>query len=266
MKKVLILTLGGGRDSRLVVGDDFQSLSRQEKKQLVEKRLNDNIEYRYSAFNYCFSNSDEKGTESEFVAEALISKELPNIVFMLGTIRSSWIDFYRKYSSAETSQKAEDICDLFEATEMPRNDCLMDNAYLINRSERIEEVFNRSFKSTLFAKCPEDVVIKPVLLHYGINDEQLGENYKILSNVWQKLDPQELYEVAFDITHSFRSLPIYNLSLLDYLRQVADLNIDIDHVYYGNIEVSRELGYAPIVDLADLVKVMELSGRQHRDH
>ena len=101
-------------------------------------------------------------------------------------------------------------------------------------------IFKNSFRGTLLVDCPDNVVLKPVLLRYGISDEQLWENYEFLSRAWQGLDKNETYDVSFDITHSFRSLPIYNLSLLDYQRQIADYKISISHVYYGNAEISRE--------------------------
>jgi hypothetical protein len=66
--------------------------------------------------------------------------------------------------------------------------------------------------------------------------------------------------VAFDITHSFRSLSLYNLVILNYFKYVTLYDIDISHVYYGNLEVKREMNdEAPIVDLKDLVDVLKLT-------
>lgn len=68
------------------------------------------------------------------------------------------------------------------------------------------------------------------------------------------------YEVAFDITHSFRSLPIYNLIIFNYIKNITKYDISISHVYYGNIDASHELeNKAPIVDLRDLVEVLDLT-------
>ena len=83
------------------------------------------------------------------------------------------------------------------------------------------------------------------------------------------------YHVSFDITHSFRSLPLYNLIILNYLKEVKQLPIRIDHVFYGNFDASHDSGmkrtldagekkgdkaqFSPIVDLGNLVNVLDLT-------
>jgi CRISPR-associated protein, TM1812 family len=259
MKKVLILTLGGGKPSKLIEGCGYRDLCASDKKRIVEERLMDDIGYGYDPIEYRFAGSECIGTRTEYVAEVLIQKEFPDYIFILGTTRSSWADFYRKYSDSEASNRAENIVALLDMGEFAKTGDEVAAEELRKNTELLSEVFRNDFSHTLFAGCPSNLVVKPLLLRYGINDEQLRENYEILAHAWLDLDKNEMYDVSFDITHSFRSLPIYNLSLLDYQRQIADYNITISHVYYGNAEISREKGFAPIVDLIDLVNVMDLS-------
>ncbi|MBO4532002.1 MAG: TIGR02221 family CRISPR-associated protein [Paludibacteraceae bacterium] len=259
MKKVLILTLGGGKPSKLIEGCGYRDLCASDKKRIVEERLRDNIGYGYDPIEYRFAGNEDSGIRTEYVAEALIQKELPDFIFILGTTRSSWADFYRKYSDSVSSNRSENIIALLDMGDFTKTGDEVAAEELRKNTELLSEIFRNDFSHSLFAGCPSDLVVKPILLRYGINDEQLRENYEILAHAWLDLDKNEIYDVSFDITHSFRSLPIYNLSLLDYQRQIADYNISISHVYYGNAEISREKGFAPIVDLIDLVNVMDLS-------
>ena len=61
------------------------------------------------------------------------------------------------------------------------------------------------------------------LTKYGINEKQLKENYAIIKGIENKLKRNVKYEVAFDITHSFRSLPIYNLIVFNYINTTLQL-------------------------------------------
>lgn len=102
--------------------------------------------------------------------------------------------------------------------------------------------------------------IKVCLIRYGINRGELLENYQNISGIERYLDKDEEYEVAFDITHSFRSLPVYNLVILNYLKQVSAYNLNIRHIYYGNFDVRRENdNKAPLVDLADISEILNLT-------
>ena len=46
---------------------------------------------------------------------------------------------------------------------------------------------------------------------------------------------------------------------LSYIKNITPYELEITHVYYGNVEVCRELGYAPVVDLKDMVNVLNMT-------
>ena len=69
-RKVLILSIGTGKKAE---GD-----------------------YPYSTAAYRFGD-EEKIIESPFVAEALIEKIQPELIIMVGTVKSAWDAFYLKY-------------------------------------------------------------------------------------------------------------------------------------------------------------------------
>lgn len=69
-----------------------------------------------------------------------------------------------------------------------------------------------------------------ILTRYGINQKELEENYVILSEIEKSLSNRYSYEVAMDITHSFRSLPFYNLVILNYISSISDIEINISNI------------------------------------
>ncbi|MCX7861955.1 MAG: CRISPR-associated DxTHG motif protein, partial [Bacteroidales bacterium] len=60
-------------------------------------------------------------------------------------------------------------------------------------------------------------------------------------------------EIYFDITHSFRSLPLIINQLLFYYQDVSPKRVSIKKIFYGMLEMVKELGYAPIIELNYLI-------------
>jgi hypothetical protein len=64
--------------------------------------------------------------------------------------------------------------------------------------------------------------------------------------------------LTFDITHSFRSLAVFELLAVSYIKDTLGKNITLDFVSYGMLEVLGEnCGVAPIVDLSQLVRILD---------
>ncbi len=243
MKKVLFLSLGTGP----IVDND----SNKSRMDMIEDAIKTQ-KFAYRKTTYLLN---EKKIDSEFVAGPLAMLDKPDFIYVLGTVKSCWTSFYTKYAN---EIRREDVYSLDEIEF--KGGITDDFDYINNAEEIINDIYTRSINKKLVGdEISADFRIKVVLLRYGIDNEQLEQNYTILSNVWKDFDIKEQYSVSFDITHSFRSMPIYNLTLIDYKKMVAGYNITIDHVYYGNIDVKRELEYAPIVDMVDLIRVMDLS-------
>jgi len=92
---------------------------------------------------------------------------------------------------------------------------------------------------------------KIVLIKYGSNEQEIKENIRIILGLAQYFNKDD--ELVVDVTHSFRSLPIYIMQLLIFLKNVK--GITVSHIYYGMFEMRNELGYAPIVDLTTILDV-----------
>ncbi|MCI6869034.1 MAG: TIGR02221 family CRISPR-associated protein, partial [Lachnospiraceae bacterium] len=255
MKKILILTLGVG--DILGPGNKLQESTEEERKLAIERMIRQN-EYPYRKTDYVVEIAgaeDGKIVQSEYVAEIQIKEYEPDMVIILGTVKSGWAMFYSKFTEeSELEQKVIDVLQLYQIEQSYGMDT--DNETLKELEQTIQQIYSK--KLILSKEKPID--IKVCLTRYGINNEQLLENYKNISDIEAYLDKNEEYDVAFDITHSFRSLPIYNLIILNYLKQVSSYHMRISHIFYGNYEVTRENhGRAPVVDLADMSEILDLT-------
>jgi len=82
----------------------------------------------------------------------------------------------------------------------------------------------------------------------GKSEAELWEIFEAISEVVQEGD-----EIAFDITHGFRSLPMIALLTIAYLKQVK--GVKVQHVVYGVYE--RDNPMAPILDLTPFADLLE---------
>lgn len=255
VKKVLILTLGVGGEPGKAPGKKEPKKTEEEQRQLVrdwiEKRESDQSMHIYRTAVYMLNGEE---TESEFVAEPLIKTVDPDKIIIIGTARSAWLGFWKKYAENVTVEDAVTLFDDWIRSNMrtPVNE-------LDQIQKRIQDIYNRSHVLQKNGKPEVDVLIT----QYGVSDEELLNNYnKLNEKMTEILDAEDnaRYEVSFDITHSFRSLPIYNLVILNYLKAISSFHISIEHIYYGNVEVTGENNHkAPVVDLKDLIQVLDLT-------
>lgn len=91
----------------------------------------------------------------------------------------------------------------------------------------------------------------------GQNENELWE---IFDKVLRQIDKED--EIIFDITHSFRSIPILALIILNYAKFIK--KCEIRGIYYGAIEaVGKEIkdieesDIAPIFDLTPFVRLLD---------
>ena len=104
-------------------------------------------------------------------------------------------------------------------------------------------------------QCPECELV-PVDIKDGKNQDEMWETFETLLSCIDQDD-----EVVFDITHSFRSIPVLSLACVQYLRSLK--NVELSGIYYGAWEAKteREDGEteAPIFDLTPFVELMDWS-------
>jgi CRISPR-associated Csx2 family protein len=194
-------------------------------------------EYNYNMAKYRFGES-EREYECPFVAAAIAEEYQVDRIVLLGTVRSMWEEVYRYFGE--------------------RNNCFDEYVWLEigdwreknNHTSALEILHEKEISEALKPGSGSRVV--PI--YYGITAEEIRKNSDIIlgleRDVLQRDD-----EVILDITHAFRSLPMYVMNLLFYLRNVSDKQITISHICYGMMEMSREVGYSPVVELKELLTV-----------
>lgn len=169
---------------------------------------------------------------TQFIAEALIKHFQIDRVFMVGTAKSMWEQVY--YSFTDNDRDDDYYLNLGEAIDRSKYDYYhFDQSYL----RQVEEALDRKLGSS-GSRC--------FLIKYGLNDEELLENFQVFLQIADLLQPQD--EVYVDITHSFRSLAIFQYMMTSFIENLEDKQIKI-RIYYGMLDLTREMGKAPVVDL-----------------
>ena len=171
-----------------------------------------------------------------FVSSALKRHYKIDTLMLIGTVHSMWEEAYRWF--AEDAGKDIDE----EAYFRIANEC--EHA---NYQSRLELTDKSLIEQTLGGES------KVVLIKYGINEAEVMENINIILNLQQYLKADD--ELIVDITHSFRSLPIFVMNLLIYLKNISQKKITISHIHYGMLEISKELSFAPIIELKAMMDV-----------
>lgn len=171
-----------------------------------------------------------------FVSAALKNYYNIDKILLVGTVHSMWEEVYRWYS-------------------LNSGHCVNDDIYF-----SIADACEKSnYKSSLSIPHQEEIEksigndSKVILIKYGITEDEVMENINIILGLEQYLNKND--ELIVDVTHSFRSLPIFMMNLLVYLKNVSEKNIYISHIHYGMLEVDKELGFTPIIDLKAMMEV-----------
>ena len=195
---------------------------------------NGNLVRQYNKATYKIS--DGKQYNASFISAVLKEHYQIDHIIFIGTVKSMWEEVYRHYKNLDNS-----------GDDYYWN--LAENIESLNHSSPLNSIDLTTLEQTLSERS------KCILIKYGLNEDELKENLNIIvPKIQDIIQPGD--EVYFDITHSFRSLSVYIFLILMLLRDIKE--VKIGKIFYGMLEVQKELGYAPIVDLSYLLKIVEL--------
>lgn len=125
--------------------------------------------------------------------------------------------------------------------------------FITEKSEKAnwnEQPEGKSYPGLSYVLKPLNLPIKPVPIPDGNTEEELWQIFEVIfSNIDNK---DELY---IDITHSFRSLPMILLVLLNYAKVLK--NVQIKSISYGNWEGRDAENFSPIIDLTPLSELQK---------
>lgn len=191
-------------------------------------------EREYKTAKYHFKDGTEK--ENTFVAAALAEHSKVDKIILIGTVHSMREEVYRYFT--EKKNKSIDEKVYYE---------IYDHSEKANHSSELYIPHKECIEQSIGDKA------KIILIKYGITDEEIKENINTVLKLEEEMSEND--ELIVDITHSFRSLPIILMNLLIYLQSVSRKKINISHIYYGMVEVVREIKYAPVTELNNLLDI-----------
>ena len=183
-------------------------------------------------------NATQMVYETSFVADALATHYGVDKIILIGTVKSMWDEVY--YSFCTRNKVVVDDTyheHLFDTCQEAKYDSPLE----LPDIERLEAALGKGSHV--------------VLVRYGLNEEELNFNIAQVLSVEQYLHSGD--ELIVDITHSFRSLPMLLMNTLIYLKNVSNKKINISHITYGMLDITRELGYTPVIDLKKVMDVNE---------
>jgi len=171
------------------------------------------------------------------LAKVLVEKYKIDRVFFLGTAKSLWELVYSQFGG-----KVEDIefSLLHKADESTSDNYLISGEDLLAVERQIDSYTGRDG-----SKC--------LLLKYGQTAEELWYNFDLFMQITSNL--KEGDEIYLDITHSFRSLSLFAYLMANFIENLKSKKLKVAKIFYGNIDISREIGYAPVMDLSDFFKL-----------
>lgn len=262
--KILILTLGTGDNRELINTMNGQEIIEETK---FHELISDDakIGYRTTVYRMQLPDITQKviDVKTEYVAEPLIKSEIWDKILIIGTVKSQWFLFFLKYFDKDLMYT--DMKNLLQCANTLYHIQKRDKGLDIKGEElqKYQETIQLCFeRGKVGQSMTNGHQIKILLTEYGLDQQELDRNYELITQkVRGLLEKEAVNEIAFDITHSFRSMPIYNLAVFQYFRDVTEYDIRIKHVYYGCLDVAREtVDYTPIVELGKIVDLMKLSG------
>jgi len=136
---------------------------------------------------------------------------------------------------------------------------ITDEAFKTNWLKNKNDQYNLPGLKETLVKYKKECTITPVKISSGESEQEL---WQIFDGIFEQIEPQD--EIIFDITHSFRSIPIIAIIILNYAKFVK--GCDIVGIYYGAVEAlcpPRELKeklieerYCPIFNLTSFVELL----------
>ena len=223
-----------------------------------------NIKYEITKYRFA---DNEKDFETSLIFEAILKyhlsiQEAIDEVALVGTVHSCWQDLYGYCLDKREKQSGETISD----EELDYFERIETESQRVDRTSNVEnlEAFQK-FLHPLEKMIAENLLgdvhvsVHIQIMQYGINGAEAFFNYhKMCSDLEKYMVEGEKTDIILDITHSFRSMPIYYFLVINYLMRISNQNVNVSAVYYGMFELKKEenLEYTPVINMNYLIDAM----------
>lgn len=194
----------------------------------------------YEPVVYRFQGEKEGGKEQEFVQIAMLEKFQNQIaedgkisIFLTdGAKKRNWENrIYNvkdvEFSERWTSKRKLEICG---GNEKPGMESILKKDY--------PELWERT---------------EGIRISNASTEEEIWSVFETIFNMIEEND-----EIIFDITHSFRSIPMLAITIINYAKVLK--NCTLKGIYYGAYEAAEtaeNVKYAPVVDLTVYNEILE---------
>lgn len=196
--------------------------------------------YENSEATYCI---EKDCVNTPYIFHALTELRGYEKIIFVGTAGSNWSALY--WFICEKNNVEVDLEYVYKLDELYKSQDRKDSDLY-----DVKELLN-PLKDVFGEICADIIVLK-----YGLTDEENIMNFETLAQISEHINDGD--KITFDITHSFRSLAIYELLAVSYLKETLGKNIALDFVSYGMFEIKNENnGKVPIVDLSVLIGMMD---------
>ena len=206
----------------------------------------DNAKGEYEYANYQIDNKTPY--KAAFIADALIKAYSIDKVVLIGTVKSMWDEVYANFAGDDLDS------DIWENLQKIRQSVSHKSELALKGIDKETGVEIEVAKETIEKVLPGNDS-KIVLIKYGLDETEIDDNISKILGIEEYLSDND--EIYFDITHGFRSLPMVLMNSIIYLQNVSNKKLTIKKITYGNLDVSSELKYAPVIDLSKLLNLSD---------
>ncbi len=175
--------------------------------------------------------------ESSFVSSVLMDHFQFDHLILIGTCKSMWEAVYEYYCDKNGKQfKMDTYVDLADSIEGANHQTNPDE-------------FDVSGVISVLGDGSDAIVIP-----YGLNRKEQMIIFSRIGNAFEQFRKGD--EIILDVTHSFRSLPLFTTSIINYFQSLSNNHIVFSKIYYGMLDAMSELNYvAPIIDISTAVEL-----------
>jgi CRISPR-associated Csx2 family protein len=193
--------------------------------------------YEYRSTIYSL---DEQIVDTPYIFNALTELRDYDKLIFVGTAGSNWSALYWFICEKNAIEPDDEYLDTLLNLEKTSNKATLDVAEIKTSLDGLKQAF--------CGICADIIVLK-----YGLNDSEHIANFELLAKIGEQISDGDF--LTFDITHSFRSLAMYELLAVTYIKETLGKRVTLDFVSYGMLEIAPDNGgITPIVDLSVLIQ------------
>lgn len=215
--------------------------------------------FNYPTTEYKFDNCPES-FKTPFLFEAIINyhklqKNNIDQIFLVGTVHSCWSDILGYC----INNKATDESKLIYYYELEKKTAALNRKSSVKEIETFQDFLHpleREIETFLSDK--NDISVHILITQYGTTEDETFYNYRKLCSIENYMPIELEHDLLLDITHSFRSMPIYNFLIINYFMRISELKVNVSAIYYGMFELKREeqLEHTPVINMNYLLSMM----------